>query len=67
MSEHRWPLKNKLPEGYLHFTKADLLEFLSYVDDDAPIWLNNYWQPVRQITQRPLEMMATDDDGVHLA
>lgn len=67
MAENTWPLKNKLPEGYQFFTKADLLEFLSEVDDETPIWLNNYWQPVRQITQRPMEFMAARPDGVHIA
>src|SRR5690606_28397524 len=67
MAENTWPLKNKLPEGYQFFTKADLLEFLSEVDDETPIWLNNYWQPVRQITQRPMEFMAVRPDGVHIA
>jgi len=67
MAENTWPLKNKLPEGYQFFTKADLLEFLSDVDDETPIWLNNYWQPERQITQRPMEFLAIRPDGVHLA
>lgn len=67
MAENTWPLRNKLPKGYHFFTKADLLEFLSEVDDETPIWLNNYWQPVRQITQRPMEFMAVHPDGVHLA
>lgn len=67
MSENTWPLKNKLPEGYQFFTKSDLLEFLSEVDDETPIWLNNYWQPVRQITQRPMEFLAVRPDGVHIA
>lgn len=67
MTEHVWPLKNKLPEGYQFFTKEDLLEFLSEVDAETPIWLDNYWQPIRQITQRPMELMAIDSDGVHIA
>lgn len=67
MAENTWPLKHKLPEGYQFFTKADLLEFLSEVDDETPIWLNNYWQPVRQITQRPMEFMGVRPDGVHVA
>lgn len=65
--EHAWPLKTKLSEGYQFFTKSDLLEFLSQVDDETPIWLNNYWQPVRQITQRPMELLAVRPDGVHIA
>ncbi|WP_454301179.1 hypothetical protein [Salana multivorans] len=52
MAENPWPLKNKFPEEYLFFTKADLLEFLSDLDDQTPIWIDNYWQPVRQITPR---------------
>lgn len=66
MAENTWPLKNKLPEGHQFFTKADLLEFLSEVDDETPIWLNNYWQPIRQITQRPMDLMANRPDGIHL-
>lgn len=66
MAENPWPLKNKLPEEYLFFTKADLLEFLSDLDDQTPIWIDNYWQPVRQITQRPLEVITSWPDGVHL-
>lgn len=66
-NEHAWPLKNKLSPGYQFFTKADLLELLSEVDEETPIWLNNYWQPMRQITQRPMELFALRPDGVHIA
>lgn len=37
MAENTWPLKNKLPEGYQFFTKADLLEFLSIRPDGVHI------------------------------
>lgn len=67
MAENTWPQKNKLPEGYQVFTKSDLLEFLSELDDETPIWLNNYWPPVRQITQRPMEFLPVRPDGVHIA
>lgn len=62
-----WPLKNKLHEGYQVFTKVDLLELLGQINDETPIWLNNYWQPLRQITQRPMEFLAVRPDGVHIA
>lgn len=64
---HDLPLKNRLPEGYQPFTKADLLDFLAEAGDrDTPIWIDNYWQPVRGITQRPIELMGCSEDGIHL-
>lgn len=66
MVEHDWPLKNKLPEGHQHFTKVDLMEIFAEVDDDDPVWIDNYWQPVRQITQRPIEIIAHSEDGWHI-
>jgi hypothetical protein len=68
MAEHPWPLKNKLPEGHRHFTKADLLEIFeeAKLADDDPIWIDNYWQIRRQITQRPIEVMYIDNDGFHI-
>lgn len=62
-----WPLKNRLPEGYRQFTKADLLDFLAEAGDrDTLIWIDNYWQPVRGITQRPIELMGFSEGGIHL-
>lgn len=67
MVEHPWPLKNKLPAGHQHFTKSELLEILEEVnDEETPIWIDNYWQIRRQITQRPVELMYIDDDGFHI-
>lgn len=66
MAENTWPLKNRLPEGHLFLTKAELLEILDEVDDETPLWINNYWQPIRQITQRPVDLIAIRPDGVHL-
>ncbi|MGV9768314.1 hypothetical protein ACWDR7_02345 [Microbacterium sp. NPDC003461] len=66
MAENTWPLKNKLPEGHLFLTKAELIEILDEVDDETPLWINNYWQPIRQITQRPVDLIAIRPDGVHL-
>lgn len=65
-NEYTWPLKNALPEGCQFFTKADLLEFLSDIDDEAPIWINNHRQLVRRITQRPMALLAAGPDGVHI-
>jgi hypothetical protein len=67
MVEHPWPLKNSLPIGHSHFTKAELIELLAHVEDDeTPIWIDNYWQLRRQITQRPIELMYAADDGFHI-
>ncbi|GAB2506681.1 hypothetical protein GCM10027064_00210 [Microbacterium petrolearium] len=66
MAENTWPLKNRLPEGHLFLTKAELLEIRDEVDDETPLWINNYWQPIRQITQRPVDLIAIRPDGVHL-
>lgn len=66
MADHSWPLRRPIPREFVFFTKADLLEALSDADDDAPIWIDNYWQPVRQIAQRPLELIAAGPDGIHL-
>lgn len=43
-----------------------LREILDEVDDETPLWINNYWQPIRQITQRPVDLIAIRPDGVHL-
>ncbi|MFC7581392.1 hypothetical protein ACFQ23_00615 [Schaalia naturae] len=66
-TDHSWPLRRRLPAGFAFFTKTSLLECLDEVGDDEPIWLDNYWQPIRQITQRPLELIYPHDDGLHLA
>jgi hypothetical protein len=68
MAEHPSPLKNPLPKGHQHFTKADLVEIWEEagVKDDDPIWIDNYWQVRRQITQRPIDVMYSDDDGFHI-
>ncbi|GAA5202184.1 hypothetical protein [Microbacterium jejuense] len=65
MADNTWPLKNRLPEGHQFFTTSDVIEFLSGFDDDTPVWIDNYWQPVRQITQRPLDLIAAGSDGIH--
>lgn len=64
-NDHAWPLRRRLPEGFQFLTKVDVMEFLSGVDDATPIWVDNYWQPVRQIAQRPLGVIGNDPDGVH--
>lgn len=64
-NDHAWPLRRKLPEGFQFMTKTEVVEFLAYFDDDTPIWIDNYWQPVRQIAQRPLEVITNQPDGVH--
>ena len=66
MVEHPWPLTNKLPAGYQHITKAELLEFMDHVDLDTPIWIDNYRQICHQITQRPVEATALAEDGFHI-
>lgn len=66
MVEHNWPLKNKLPAGYQHLTKAELLEFMDHVHPDTPIWIDNYWPVRHHITQRPVEMTALGEDGFHI-
>ncbi|MGO2048041.1 hypothetical protein [Brachybacterium alimentarium] len=67
MENHSWPLKKRLPEGCQPFTKADPLDHLAEAsDDDAPIWIDNYWQPIRGITQRPVELMVSSEDDIHL-
>ncbi len=66
MAEHTWPLKNRIPAEFVFFTKGELIEILDGIDDETPIWINNYWQPVRQITQRPMEVYANRPDGIHL-
>lgn len=52
---HPWPLKNRLPEHHQHFTRAELIEFLdgAGVEDDTPIWIDNYRQIRHSIAQRP--------------
>ncbi len=47
------------------FTKGELIEFLDQVDDETPLWIDNYWQLLRQITQRPIDLIAVSTDGVH--
>jgi hypothetical protein len=65
--KHDWPLKNPLPDGHQHFTKSELIEILNEVDgDDEPVWIDNYWQPVRQITQRPIDVIGHSEDGWHI-
>ncbi|TNC16623.1 hypothetical protein FHE66_14705 [Georgenia sp. 311] len=64
-NEHPWPLRRTPPEDFEFFTKAEVLEFLAYFDDETPIWIDNYWQPVRQIAQRPLEVIGSHPDGIH--
>ncbi|WP_159599183.1 hypothetical protein [Agromyces humi] len=68
MDDHPWPLKNKLPDGHEHFTRAMLIEFLDAagVEDDSPIWIDNYRQIRHMIAQRPMEVLAVHSDGVHL-
>lgn len=67
MVEHPWPLKNKLPAGHQPFTKWELLEMLEDVPDpETPIWIDNYWQIRRQITQRPVDLMYIATDGFHI-
>jgi hypothetical protein len=66
MVEHNWPLKNKLPEGHQHFTSRELIDLLEEFDDDMPVWIDNYWQPVRQITQRPIDVIMRSSDGWHI-
>jgi len=68
MQNHRWPLKNKLPDPHIPIARADLEEFLdaARVQPDDAIWTDNYWQPVRQITQRPVDLIYISEDGVHL-
>lgn len=65
MADNTWPLKNRLPAGHQFFTKSDVIEFLDGLDDDTPIWIDNYWQPLRQITQRPVDLIAARADGIH--
>lgn len=70
MGNHPWPLANTLPTGYQPLTLGDLREILSLIEsanDNTRIWLDNYWQPVRQITQRPVELIYHGEDGIHLA
>jgi hypothetical protein len=68
MVDHPWPLKNKLPAGHQHMTKSDLLDLLEAVPDpETPIWIDNYWQIGRQITQRPVDLMYIATDGFHIA
>ena len=67
-AEYNWPLrKKKLPEGHVFFTKDEMLELLDdpSIQGDAPIWIDNYWQPIRQIAQRPLDVIINGQDGVH--
>lgn len=66
MVEHNWPLRRRLREDHQHFTKSDLLEILSEVEGDDPVWIDNYWQPLRQIAQRPIEMISHGPDGWHI-
>ena len=65
MADNIWPLKNRLPEGHQFLTKSDVIESLNGLDDDTPVWIDNYWQPVRQITQRPVDLIAARPDGIH--
>ena len=67
MTTNTWPLKKPLPHGHRFITKSGLMEVLDMVDDDTPIWINNYWQPIRQITQRPVDLIAIRPDGLHIA
>jgi hypothetical protein len=66
MQNHPWPLKNRIPDAFEFFTKAELIEFLDEVPDDTPIWIDNYWQIRHQITQRPVELLYADPDGFHI-
>lgn len=67
MVEHPWPLKNKPPAEHQRITKSELLRFLEEIPDpDTPIWIDNYWQVRRQITQRPVELMYPSEDGFHI-
>lgn len=43
-----------------------LREILDEVDGETPLWINNYGQPIRQIAQRPVDLIAIRPDGVHL-
>lgn len=61
MVEQNWPLKNKLPEGHQH-----LIEIFAELEDDNPVWIDNYWQPVRQITQRRIDVIGHGEDGWHI-
>lgn len=65
MADHTWPLKNRLPKGHEFLTASDAIELLSDVPGDTPIWIDNYWQPVRQIAQRPADLIAVGPDGIH--
>lgn len=66
MHNHPWPLKNRIPDAFEFFTKAELIEFLDEVPDDTPIWIDNYWQIRHQITQRPVELLYVNPDGFHI-
>jgi len=66
MVEHNWPLKNKLPEGHQHFTTHELIELFQEIGEDEPVWIDNYWQPIRQITQRPIDVVGRSADGWHI-
>ena len=66
MVEYFWPLNHKLPAGYQHVTKADLIEFMESVHPDTPIWIDSYRQILRHTTQRPLGMTGLAEDGFHI-
>ena len=63
---HPWPLKNPLPERHQYFTRQELIEFLDGVDDDTPVWIDNYRQIRHSIAQRPIDVIAMHSDGVHI-
>lgn len=67
MRDHPWPLKKKLPKGHVPLTKAELVEILESLPDDAPLWIDNHRQPIRSITQRPVDLMYIGVGGLHIA
>lgn len=66
MAEHTWPLRKSVAADHRFLTKADLIEALNGLADDTPLWIDNYWQPVRQIAQRPVDLISNLPDGIHL-
>jgi len=66
MVEHDWPSKNKLPEGRQHFTTHELIEMFQEIGEDEPVWIDNYWQLIRRITQRPIDVVSRSADGWHI-